>query len=198
MKKFSLFIIGLICVLFASCNLGNKISDEGTVTINIGGGSRNIAPVNWNLDDVNNWTVIFDNIEDGVEDISETIEKNVSATFSLPVGTYNISVEGVSVDNSYVLTGSTKNAVTITSEEMLSVSVYVSLKKTEEGSGNFEYTIIFKNELFADMAEAATFNASLYITSVSIILPTAHVPSSYVYSSHLFAAFSLFLILFSL
>ena len=105
---------------------------------------RTISPVNGiSYLDVSPWTVTFketsgNGYDDIVKELSNS-EPTISVT--IPVGSFDVILEGVTEKNTVKYYGKASFTVTGDETESISVPVTVSPKKTEGGTGSFTYTL---------------------------------------------------------
>ena len=192
-KFIRLFAYLCFTLVFMSCNNivtekeSNSDLKSGNVIISLKSEpARTITPVNGNSYlDVAEWTVTFTETSDnGYEDIVRTLTKESSINVTIPVGTFDVILEGtanpktttdgnvVEGDISEVSAnqipyyGISSFEIKGNEENPISVSVAVSPKKTEGGTGSFMYTLTIN-----DMSDEPKLNSVLipYDTSKNII-----------------------------
>lgn len=105
---------------------------------------RTISPINGiSYLDVSPWTVTFketsgNGYDDIVKELSNS-EPTISVT--IPVGSFDVILEGVTEKNTVKYYGKASFTVTGDETESISVPVTVSPKKTEGGTGSFTYKL---------------------------------------------------------
>ena len=169
MKKHNVFLLftSLTALLFCACSSElkekeNASSKPGTVTLSIANDTqRTISPAaGISYKDVREWTVTFKDITESrsekYNDIVKTVSFSESANqqIQLPLGTYAVIFKGDVIKQ--VTTGdetseaSTKSqtvpfygesTVTVEDGKSASVSVFVSPKKSADGTGSFNYIV---------------------------------------------------------
>lgn len=169
MKKHNVFLLftSLTALLFCACSSElkekeNNSSKPGTVTLSIANDTqRTISPASdISYTDVSKWTVTFKDITESrsekYNDIVKTVSFSESANqqIQLPLGTYAVIFKGDVIKQ--VTTGdetseaSTKSqtvpfygesTVTVEDGKSASVSVFVSPKKSADGTGSFNYIV---------------------------------------------------------
>lgn len=156
-KFIRLFAYLCFTLIFMSCNNivteGKSNSDlkSGNVIISLKSESaRTITPVNGSSYlDVAEWTVTFTETSDnGYEDIVRTLTKESSINVTIPVGTFDVILEGTieaATPISYSYYGKSSFEITGNETEAVSVPVTVAPKKTEGGKGSFEYKLTVEN-----------------------------------------------------
>lgn len=168
MKKHNVFLLftSLTALLFCACSSElkeNASSKPGTVTLSIANDTqRTISPAaGISYKDVREWTVTFKDITESrsekYNDIVKTVSFYESANqqIQLPLGTYAVIFKGDVTKQ--VITGdetseaSTKSqtvpfygesTVTVEDGKSASVSVFVSPKKSNGGTGSFNFEVI--------------------------------------------------------
>lgn len=105
---------------------------------------RTISPVNGiSYLDVSPWTVTFKETSgNGYDDIvKELSNREPTISVTIPVGSFDVILEGVTEKNTVKYYGKASFTVTGDETESISVPVTVSPKKTEGGTGSFTYTL---------------------------------------------------------
>ena len=154
-KFIRLFAYLCFTLIFISCNNivteGKSNSDlkSGNVIISLKSEpARTITPVNGNSYlDVAEWTVTFkETSTNGYEDIVRTLTKESSINVTIPVGTFDVILEGtIEATTPISYYGKSSFEITGNETEAVSVPVTVAPKKTEGGKGSFEYTLTVEN-----------------------------------------------------
>lgn len=150
-KFIRLFAYLCFTLIFMSCNNivteGKSNSDlkSGNVIISLKSESaRTITPVNGSSYlDVAEWTVTFkETSANGYDDIVRKLTKESSINVTIPVGAFDVILEGT-IDATTPIPYYGKSSFEITGNETEAVSVPVTVapKKTEGGTGSFEYTL---------------------------------------------------------
>lgn len=150
-KFIRLFAYLCFTLIFMSCNNivteGKSNSDlkSGNVIISLKSEpARTITPVNGSSYlDVAEWTVTFTETSDnGYEDIVRTLTKESSINVTIPVGTFDVILEGTTEAATPIpYYGKSSFEIKGNETEAVSVPVTVAPKKTEGGKGSFEYTL---------------------------------------------------------
>lgn len=154
-KFIRLFAYLCFTLVFMSCNNivteseSNSDLKSGNVIISLKSESaKTITPVNGsNYLDVAEWTVTFTETSDnGYEDIVRKLTKESSINVTIPVGTFDVILEGT-IDATIPIPYYGKSSFEITGNETEAVSVPVTVapKKTEGGKGSFEYKLTVEN-----------------------------------------------------
>ena len=105
---------------------------------------RTISPVNGiSYKEVSPWTVTFKETSgNGYDDIvKELSNREPTISVTIPVGSFDVILEGVTEKNTVKYYGKASFTVTGDETESISVPVTVSPKKTEGGTGSFTYTL---------------------------------------------------------
>lgn len=105
---------------------------------------RTISPINGiSYLDVSPWTVTFKETSgNGYDDIvKELSNREPTISVTIPVGSFDVILEGVTEKNTVKYYGKASFTVTGDETESISVPVTVSPKKTEGGTGSFTYTL---------------------------------------------------------
>lgn len=150
-KFIRLFAYLCFTLIFMSCNNivteGKSNSDlkSGNVIISLKSEpARTITPVHGNSYlDVAEWTVTFkETSANGYDDIVRKLTKESSINVTIPVGDFDVILEGT-IDATTPIPYYGKSSFEITGNETEAVSVPVTVapKKTEGGTGSFEYTL---------------------------------------------------------
>ena len=163
MKKKSIYIIIstlTLAVTLLSCgNLLDKTPvQKGQITITLNTPGRTVSPVAAvDITAITEWDVTVTQNE--TEVLKEKLSaQNGSISIQLPAGTYTFSVEGTADgtdgNSDVTFTGSAENVPV--NSQTASVSIVVYPKKTENGTGDFSYTINLQEiyDLTADAISA--------------------------------------------
>lgn len=136
---------------------------KGLISIKIGNNAKMLSPNtdNINISTISSWTVTFTNKQDTTKQLQRSTPTGTLKEY-LPFGTYIIEIEGITQsedDVSPTLAFYGKTEATISPEEKTTTAnIYVAPKKSENGTGSFEYNITLKDRL--DLAENS-FSAKL-------------------------------------
>lgn len=154
-KFIRLFAYLCFTLVFMSCNNivteseSNSDLKSGNVIISLKSESaKTITPVNGSSYlDVAEWTVTFTETSDnGYEDIVRTLTKESSINVTIPVGTFDVILEGTTEAATPIpYYGKSSFEITGNETEAVSVPVTVAPKKTEGGKGSFEYKLTVEN-----------------------------------------------------
>lgn len=136
---------------------------KGLISIKIGNNAKMLSP---NTDKIDissiNWTVTFTNKQDTTKQLQRITSSNRTLKEYLPFGTYIIEIEGITqsaTDGSSTIAFYGKTEAAISPEEKTTTAnIYVAPKKSENGTGSFEYIITLKDRF--DLAENS-FSAKL-------------------------------------
>ena len=169
MKKHNVFLLftSLTALLFCACSSElkekeNASSKPGTVTLSIANDTqRTISPASGiSYKDVSEWTVTFEDITESrsekYNDIVKTVSFSESANqqIQLPLGTYAVIFKGDVTKQ--VTTGDEtseastepqtvpfygESTVTVEDGKSASISVFVAPKKSDGGTGSFNFTV---------------------------------------------------------
>ena len=167
MKKHNIFLLftSLTALLFCACSSElkekeNASSKPGTVTLSIANDTqRTISPAaGISYKNVSEWTVTFkDTTESRSEkynDIVKTVSFSESANqqiqqIQLPLGTYNVTLNGTANNATSGETATTQpvpfygeSTVTVEDGKSASISVFVAPKKSDGGTGSFNFEVI--------------------------------------------------------
>lgn len=162
MKKKSIYIIistlTLAVTLLSCSNLLDKTPvQKGQITITLNTPGRTVSPATAaDITAITEWDVTV--TQDTTEVLKEKLPaQNGSISIQLPAGTYTFSVEGTAAgtdgNSDVTFTGSAENVAV--NSQTASVSIFVYPKKTENGTGNFSYTINLQ-EIYDLTAEATS------------------------------------------
>lgn len=136
---------------------------KGLISIKIGNNAKMLSPNtdNINISSISSWTVTFTNKQDTTKQL-QRITSNETLKEYLPFGTYIIEIEGITQseeDGSLAIAFYGKTEAAISPEEKTTTAnIYVAPKKSENGTGSFEYNITLKDRF--DLAENS-FSAKL-------------------------------------
>lgn len=168
MKKHNVFLLftSLTALLFCACSSElkekeNASSKPGTVTLSIANDTqRTISPASdISYKDVREWTVTFEDITESrtekYNDIVKTVSFSESANqqIQLPLGTYNVTLNGTANNATSGETATTQtvpfygeSTVTVEDGKSASISVFVAPKKSNGGTGSFNFTVTTSGE----------------------------------------------------
>ena len=141
--------------------------------------ARTISPVNGtSYKDVSTWTVTFketsgNGYDDIVKELSNS-EPTISVT--IPVGSFDVILEGVTEKNTVKYYGKASFTVTGDETESISVPVTVSPKKTEGGKGSFTYTLTVQD--YPSLAELTSVLIPYDTSKENITLTTTETDSA--------------------
>lgn len=166
MKKHNVFLLftSITALLFCACSSElkekeNASSKPGTVTLSIANDTqRTISPASGiSYKDVREWTVTFKDITESrsekYNDIVKTVSFSESANqqiqqIQLPLGTYNVTLNGTANNATSGETATTQtvpfygeSTVTVEDGKSASISVFVAPKKSNGGTGSFNYIV---------------------------------------------------------
>ena len=163
MKKHNVFLLftSLTALLFCACSSElkekeNTSSKPGTVTLSIANDTqRTISPASGiSYKNVSEWTVTFEDItksrSEKYNDIVKTVSFSESANqqIQLPLGTYNVTLNGTANNATSGETATTQpvpfygeSTVTVEDGKSASISVFVAPKKSNGGTGSFNFTV---------------------------------------------------------
>ena len=136
---------------------------KGLISIKIGNNAKMLSPNTNNIDisSISSWTVTFTNKQDTTKQLQRSTSTGTLKEY-LPFGTYIIEIEGITqsaTDGSSTIAFYGKTEATISPEEKTTTAnIYVAPKKSENGTGSFEYSITLKDRF--DLAENS-FSAKL-------------------------------------
>lgn len=136
---------------------------KGLISIKIGNNAKMLSPNtdNINISSISNWTVTFTNKQDTTKQLKRSTSTSYIKEY-LPFGTYIIEIEGITqsaTDGSLAIAFYGKTEAAISPEEKTTTAnIYVAPKKSENGTGSFEYSITLKDRF--DLAENS-FSAKL-------------------------------------
>lgn len=164
MKKHNVFLLftSLTALLFCACSSElkekeNNSSKPGTVTLSIANDTqRTISPASGiSYKDVSEWTVTFEDItksrSEKYNDIVKTVSfsKSANQQIQLPLGTYNVTLNGTANNDTSGETATTQtvpfygeSTVTVEDGKSASISVLVAPKKSNGGTGSFNFEVI--------------------------------------------------------
>ena len=163
MKKHNVFLLftSITALLFCACSSElkekeNASSKPGTVTLSIANDTqRTISPASGiSYKNVSEWTVTFEDITESrtekYNDIVKTVSFSESANqqIQLPLGTYNVTLNGTANNATSGETATTQpvpfygeSTVTVEDGKSASISVFVAPKKSNGGTGSFNFTV---------------------------------------------------------
>lgn len=125
---------------------------KGLISIKIGNNAKMLSP---NTDKIDissiNWTVTFTNKQDTTKQLQRSTSIGTLKEY-LPFGTYIIEIEGITQsaeDGSTAIAFYGKTEAAISPEEKTTTAnIYVAPKKSENGTGSFEYNITMTDSEF--------------------------------------------------
>ena len=125
---------------------------KGLISIKIGNNAKMLSP---NTDKIDissiNWTVTFTNKQDTTKQLKRSTSIGTLKEY-LPFGTYIIEIEGITQsaeDGSTAIAFYGKTEAAISPEEKTTTAnIYVAPKKSENGTGSFEYIITMTDPEF--------------------------------------------------
>lgn len=137
---------------------------KGLISIKIGNNAKMLSP---NTDKIDissiNWTVTFTNKQDTTKQLQRSTSTGILKEY-LPFGTYIIEIEGITqsaTDGSPTIAFYGKTEAAISPEEKTTTAnIYVAPKKSENGTGSFEYSITMEDSDFLQPMDN-TFSAKL-------------------------------------
>ena len=137
---------------------------KGLISIKIGNNAKMLSP---NTDKIDissiNWTVTFTNKQDTTKQLKRSTSTGILKEY-LPFGTYIIEIEGITqsaTDGSPTIAFYGKTEAAISPEEKTTTAnIYVAPKKSENGTGSFEYIITMTESEFLYPMDN-TFSAKL-------------------------------------
>ncbi len=139
---------------------------KGLISIKIGNNAKMLSPNtdNINISTISSWTVTFTNKQDTTKQLQRITSSNRTLKEYLPFGTYIIEIEGTTqsaADGSLAIAFYGKTEAAISPEEKTTTAnIYVAPKKSENGTGSFEYSITMENSDFLQPMDN-TFSAKL-------------------------------------
>lgn len=119
---------------------------KGLISIKIGNNAKMLSPNTANIDisSISSWTVTFTNKQDTTKQLKRSTSTGTLKEY-LPFGTYIIEIEGITqsaTDGSLAIAFYGKTEAAISPEEKTTTAnIYVAPKKSENGTGSFEYNI---------------------------------------------------------
>lgn len=123
--------------------------NKGLISIKIGNNAKMLSPNTDNIDisSISSWTVTFTNKQDTTKQLQRITSTGTLKEY-LPFGTYIIEIEGITqsaTDSSPAIAFYGKTEAAISPEEKTTTAnIYVAPKKSENGTGSFEYNITMK------------------------------------------------------
>ena len=172
MKKL-FFLMVLVSVFFVSCSnlidkdslklIGTKktaqTAENYNVCIKMGSPERTIKPHSVKFNEFTEWTFTFvpdDNSFDPIVYESELPDENGAFNFTLPIGSYNVTVESNVYDEkantNVIMSGS--DMLDVEEEKVAELSIHVGLKHTTKG--NFDANFIIKGNTYFDPSDNGT------------------------------------------
>ncbi|MDD5777029.1 MAG: hypothetical protein PUD33_05310 [Treponema sp.] len=155
-KLFSAFTAVLLAFCFISCApqefSGSSSKNNGSVSLLLNA-ARTISPASGvSYLDVSEWTLTFqdetDSRKEKYNNITQTVsfENNKNVEIPLPIGTYKIIFEGnatkTSDGTSVEVPFYGEDSVTVEKNQTVSKSVFVAPKKSDKGTGSFNFEVI--------------------------------------------------------
>ena len=128
---------------------------KGLISIKIGNNAKMLSPNTDNIEisTISSWTVTFTNKQDTTKQLQRITSSNRTLKEYLPFGTYIIEIEGTTQseeDGSPTIAFYGKTEAAISPEEKTTTAnIYVAPKKSENGTGSFEYIITLKESDFS-------------------------------------------------
>lgn len=138
---------------------------KGLISIKIGNNAKMLSPntQDTDLSSITQWTVTFTNKQDTTKQLKRTTTNGTLKEY-LPFGTYIIEIEGITQsddDGSSTISFYGKTEASISKEEKTTTAnIYVAPKKSENGTGSFEYSITMEESDYVQ-PELNTFTAKL-------------------------------------
>lgn len=138
---------------------------KGLISIKIGNNAKMLSPNtdNINISSISSWTVTFTNKQDTTKQLQRSTSIGTLKEY-LPFGTYIIEIEGITqsaTDGSPAIAFYGKTEAAISPEEKTTTAnIYVAPKKSENGTGSFEYSITMEDSDFLQPMDN-TFSAKL-------------------------------------
>ena len=172
MKKL-FFLMVLVSVFFVSCSnlidkdslklIGTKktaqTAENYNVCIKMGSPERTIKPHSVKFNEFTEWTFTFvpdDNSFDPIVYESPVPDENGAFNFTLPIGSYNVTVESNVYDEkantNVIMSGS--DMLDVEEEKVAELSIHVGLKHTTKG--NFDANFIIKGNTYFDPSDNGT------------------------------------------
>lgn len=127
---------------------------KGLISIKIGNNAKMLSPNTDNIyiSSISSWTVTFTNKQDTTKRLQRSTSNSYIKEY-LPFGTYIIEIEGITqsaTDGSLAIAFYGKTEAAISPEEKTTTAnIYVAPKKSENGTGSFEYIITLKESDFS-------------------------------------------------
>ena len=127
---------------------------KGLISIKIGNNAKMLSPNTDNIDisSISSWTVTFTNKQDTTKQLKRSTSTSYIKEY-LPFGIYIIEIEGTTqsaTDGSLAIAFYGKTEAAISPEEKTTTAnIYVAPKKSENGTGSFEYLITLKESDFS-------------------------------------------------
>ena len=138
---------------------------KGLISIKIGNNAKMLSPNTDNIDinSISSWTVTFTNKQDTTKQLKRSTSTSYIKEY-LPFGIYIIEIEGTTqsaTDGSLAIAFYGKTEAAISPEEKTTTAnIYVAPKKSENGTGSFEYSITMEDSDFLQPMDN-TFSAKL-------------------------------------
>lgn len=152
---------------------------KGLISIKIGNNAKMLSPNtdNINISTISSWTVTFTNKQDTTKQLQRITSSNRTLKEYLPFGTYIIEIEGTTQsedDGSPTLAFYGKTEATISQEKQTTTAnIYVAPKKSENGTGSFEYIITLKESDFSPAENSFSAKlSSINNNSAPIVITT--------------------------
>ena len=156
---------------------------KGLISIKIGNNAKMLSPNtdNINISTISSWTVTFTNKQDTTKQLQRITSSNRTLKEYLPFGTYIIEIEGITQseeDSSHAIAFYGKTEAAISPEEKTTTAnIYVAPKKSENGTGSFEYIITLKESDFSPAENSFSAKlSSINNNSAPIVITTTAAP----------------------
>lgn len=151
---------------------------KGLISIKIGNNAKMLSPNtdNINISTISSWTVTFTNKEDTTKQLKRSTSTSYIKEY-LPFGTYIIEIEGTTqseddVSPTLAFYGKTEAAIS-PEEKTTTANIYVAPKKSENGTGSFEYIITLKESDFSPAENSFSAKlSSINNNSAPIVITT--------------------------
>lgn len=151
---------------------------KGLISIKIGNNAKMLSPNTDNIyiSSISSWTVTFTNKQDTTKRLQRSTSIGTLKEY-LPFGTYIIEIEGITqsaTDDSPAIAFYGKTEAAISPEEKTTTAnIYVAPKKSENGTGSFEYIITLKESDFSPAENSFSAKlSSINNNSAPIVITT--------------------------
>ena len=151
---------------------------KGLISIKIGNNAKMLSPNTDNIEisSISSWTVTFTNKQDATKQLKRSTSTSYIKEY-LPFGTYIIEIEGITQseeDGSLAIAFYGKTEAAISPEEKTTTAnIYVAPKKSENGTGSFEYIITLKESDFSPAENSFSAKlSSINNNSAPIVITT--------------------------